>query len=97
MSTAIRDLTWRASTRCWQSAAPSRPHPSCWVPVEATGGLASLVRQGSGTGLPLTHDGLSILVKDKNVYALLCLSDRHHILEKRKDRLAPRSSYGGNP
>jgi branched-chain amino acid transport system ATP-binding protein len=58
-------------------------NPKLLVLDEATEGLAPLVRQEIWDRLAsLKRDGLSILVIDKNVDALLRLSDRHLILEK---------------
>jgi branched-chain amino acid transport system ATP-binding protein len=58
-------------------------NPRLLVLDEATEGLAPLLRQEIWQGLAaLKRDGLSILVIDKNVDALLRLCDRHHIVEK---------------
>jgi branched-chain amino acid transport system ATP-binding protein len=58
-------------------------NPKLLVLDEATEGLAPLIRQEIWDRLiSLKRDGLSILVIDKNVDALLRLSDRHLILEK---------------
>jgi branched-chain amino acid transport system ATP-binding protein len=58
-------------------------NPRLLVLDEATEGLAPLIRQEIWRGLEaLKRDGLSILVIDKNVDALLRLCDRHHIVEK---------------
>ena len=58
-------------------------NPRLLVLDEATEGLAPLIRQEIWQGLEaLKRDGLSILVIDKNVDALLRLCDRHHIVEK---------------
>ena len=58
-------------------------NPKLLVLDEATEGLAPLIRQEIWNGLAsLKRDGLSILVIDKNVDALLRLCDRHHIVEK---------------
>jgi branched-chain amino acid transport system ATP-binding protein len=58
-------------------------NPRLLVLDEATEGLAPLIRQEIWQGLAaLKRDGLSILVIDKNVDALLRLCDRHHIVEK---------------
>ena len=58
-------------------------NPKLLVLDEATEGLAPLIRQEIWDRLaPLKRDGLSILIIDKNVDALLRLSDRHLILEK---------------
>jgi len=58
-------------------------NPKLLLLDEATEGLAPLIRQEIWDRLSsLKRDGLSILVIDKNVDALLRLSDRHLILEK---------------
>jgi branched-chain amino acid transport system ATP-binding protein len=58
-------------------------NPKLLVLDEATEGLAPLIRREIWERLAtLKRDGLSILVIDKNVDALLRLSDRHLILEK---------------
>jgi len=58
-------------------------NPKLLILDEATEGLAPLIRQEIWDRLAsLKRDGLSILVIDKNVGALLRLSDRHLILEK---------------
>ena len=58
-------------------------NPRLLVLDEATEGLAPLIRQEIWERLAtLKRDGLSILIVDKNVEALLRLSDRHLILEK---------------
>jgi len=58
-------------------------NPRLLVLDEATEGLAPLIRQEIWQGLAaLKRDGLSVLVIDKNVDALLRLCDRHHIVEK---------------
>jgi len=58
-------------------------NPKLLVLDEATEGLAPLIRREIWDRLAaLKRDGLSILVIDKNVDALLRLSDRHLILEK---------------
>jgi branched-chain amino acid transport system ATP-binding protein len=58
-------------------------NPKLLVLDEATEGLAPLIRQEIWSGLAsLKRDGLSILVIDKTVDALLRLCDRHHIVEK---------------
>jgi branched-chain amino acid transport system ATP-binding protein len=58
-------------------------NPKLLILDEATEGLAPLIRQEIWDRLAsLKRDGLSILVIDKNVDALLRLSDRHLILEK---------------
>ena len=58
-------------------------NPKLLILDEATEGLAPLIRQEIWERLAtLKRDGLSILIVDKNVEALLRLSDRHLILEK---------------
>ena len=58
-------------------------NPKLLILDEATEGLAPLVRQEIWTVLErLTQDGLSILVIDKNVAALVKLAQRHYVLEK---------------
>jgi branched-chain amino acid transport system ATP-binding protein len=58
-------------------------NPKLLILDEATEGLAPLIRQEIWDRLAsLKRQGLSILVIDKNVDALLRLSDRHLILEK---------------
>jgi branched-chain amino acid transport system ATP-binding protein len=58
-------------------------NPKLLVLDEATEGLAPLIRQEIWDRLAsLKRDGLSILIIDKTVDALLRLSDRHLILEK---------------
>ena len=58
-------------------------NPKLLILDEATEGLAPLIRQEIWERLAaLKRDGLSILLIDKNIDALLRLSDRHLILEK---------------
>jgi branched-chain amino acid transport system ATP-binding protein len=58
-------------------------NPRLLILDEATEGLAPLIRQEIWERLAtLKREGLSILIIDKNVEALLRLSDRHLILEK---------------
>ena len=58
-------------------------NPKLLILDEATEGLAPLIRQEIWERLAaLKRDGLSILIIDKNVEALLRFSDRHLILEK---------------
>ena len=58
-------------------------NPKLLILDEATEGLAPLIRQEIwGKLAALKGEGLSILIIDKNVEALLRLSDRHLILEK---------------
>ena len=58
-------------------------NPSLLILDEATEGLAPLIRAEIWRVMVLLKDqGLSILVIDKNLDALLALADRHYILEK---------------
>ena len=58
-------------------------NPRLLILDEATEGLAPLIRQEIWDRLAvLKHEGLSILVIDKNVDDLVKLADRHVILEK---------------
>jgi branched-chain amino acid transport system ATP-binding protein len=58
-------------------------NPKLLVLDEASEGLAPLIGQEIWHGLArLKREGLSILVIDKNLDALLRLCDRHHIVEK---------------
>jgi branched-chain amino acid transport system ATP-binding protein len=58
-------------------------NPSLLILDEATEGLAPLVREEIWRVLEtLKRDGLSILVIDKNVQALMRLADRHVIIER---------------
>jgi branched-chain amino acid transport system ATP-binding protein len=58
-------------------------NPKLLLLDEATEGLAPLIRQEIWERLAaLKRDGLSILIIDKTIQALLRLSDRHVILEK---------------
>jgi branched-chain amino acid transport system ATP-binding protein len=58
-------------------------NPRLLILDEATEGLAPLIRQEIWDRLAaLKHEGLSILVIDKNVDALVKLADRHIIVEK---------------
>jgi len=58
-------------------------NPKLLVLDEATEGLAPLIRQEIWHGLAgLKRAGLSILVIDRTLAALLRLCDRHHIVEK---------------
>jgi branched-chain amino acid transport system ATP-binding protein len=58
-------------------------NPKLLILDEATEGLAPLIRQEIWERLAaLKREGLSILIIDKNVEALLRLSNRHLILEK---------------
>jgi branched-chain amino acid transport system ATP-binding protein len=58
-------------------------NPSLLVLDEATEGLAPLIRREIWQALTtLKERGLSILVIDKNVDALLAIADRHYLMEK---------------
>lgn len=58
-------------------------NPSLLILDEATEGLAPLVREEIWRGLEiLKQKGLSILVVDKNIDALLDIANTHYILEK---------------
>jgi branched-chain amino acid transport system ATP-binding protein len=58
-------------------------NPTLLILDEATEGLAPLIRAEIWRVLTLLKDqGLSILVIDKNLDALLALADRHYIMEK---------------
>lgn len=58
-------------------------NPSLLVLDEATEGLAPVVREEIWKALgELRAQGLSMIVVDKNIGALLTLADRHYILEK---------------
>ena len=58
-------------------------NPRLLILDEATEGLAPLIRQEIWERLAiLKREGLSILVIDKNVGALVALADRHAIIEK---------------
>src|SRR5215470_8921917 len=58
-------------------------NPKLLLLDEATEGLAPLIRQEIWDRLgALKRDGLSILIIDKTIEALLALADRHVILEK---------------
>jgi branched-chain amino acid transport system ATP-binding protein len=58
-------------------------NPRLLILDEATEGLAPLVREEIWRSIRrLKEDGMSILVIDKNVDALIELADRHYILEK---------------
>ena len=77
-----------ASSRCWPIGRALMTNPKLLILDEATEGLAPLIRQEIWDRLAsLKRQGLSILVIDKNVDALLRLSDRHLILEKGQDRV----------
>ncbi|MGB3425253.1 MAG: ABC transporter ATP-binding protein [Castellaniella sp.] len=58
-------------------------NPELLILDEATEGLSPLVRQEIWTALALLrHEGMAILVIDKNLAPLLRLADRHFIVEK---------------
>jgi len=58
-------------------------NPRLLVLDEATEGLAPLIRQEIWHALAeLKADGLSQIVIDKNIKALLGLADRHYVIEK---------------
>ncbi len=58
-------------------------NPTLLILDEATEGLAPLIRKEIWRGLEiLKNKGLSILIIDKNIEALLGLAQRHYIMEK---------------
>ncbi len=58
-------------------------NPSLLILDEATEGLAPLVREDIWRCLlALKAEGLSILLIDRNLDALIALADRHHVVEK---------------
>lgn len=58
-------------------------NPRLLILDEATEGLAPLIRQEIWRGLNiLKNKGLAILIIDKNIDALLKISDHHYIMEK---------------
>jgi branched-chain amino acid transport system ATP-binding protein len=60
-------------------------NPQLLVLDEATEGLAPIIRQEIWEALSrLKQEGLSQIVIDKNVRALLHFADRHFVLEKGK-------------
>lgn len=60
-------------------------NPRLLILDEATEGLAPLVRQEIWRGLNVLKDkGLAILIVDKNLGALMSISDHHYIMEKGK-------------
>ena len=60
-------------------------NPQLLILDEATEGLAPLIRHEIWACLErLKHEGLSILVVDKNIADLARLADRHYIIEKGK-------------
>ena len=60
-------------------------NPRLLILDEATEGLAPLVRQEIWRGLDiLKNKGLAILIVDKNLSALMAISERHYMMEKGK-------------
>jgi len=60
-------------------------NPKLLILDEATEGLAPLVREEIWRGLDiLKTKGLAILIIDKNIDALMAISERHYIMEKGK-------------
>lgn len=58
-------------------------NPRLLILDEATEGLAPLIRREIWRGLNiLKSKGLAILIVDKNIEALLAITDRHYIMEK---------------
>lgn len=58
-------------------------NPKLLILDEATEGLAPLIRKEIWRGLRILKDkGLSILIIDKNIEALLALAQRHYIMER---------------
>ena len=58
-------------------------HPTLLILDEATEGLSPLLRQEIWQALAtLRHEGLSILITDKNIKQLLTLCDHHVIVQK---------------
>ncbi len=58
-------------------------NPRLLILDEATEGLAPLIRKEIWRGLRILKDkGLAILIIDKNIDALMAISDRHYIMEK---------------
>lgn len=58
-------------------------NPQLLILDEATEGLAPLIRQEIWEGLDiLKNKGMSILIVDKNIKALMALAQRHYIMEK---------------
>lgn len=58
-------------------------NPKLLILDEATEGLAPLIRQEIWNSLAtLKNQGMSILIVDKNIKALMALSQRHYIMEK---------------
>jgi branched-chain amino acid transport system ATP-binding protein len=73
-------------------------NPRLLILDEATEGLAPLIRAEIWRALAeLKASGLSILIIDKNVAALVALADRHYILEKGRVAWSGNSAaLGGN-
>jgi branched-chain amino acid transport system ATP-binding protein len=73
-------------------------NPRLLILDEATEGLAPLIRAEIWRALAeLKASGLSILIIDKNVEALVALADRHYILEKGRVAWSGNSAaLGGN-
>ena len=60
-------------------------NPKLLILDEATEGLAPLIRKEIWRGLEILKDkGLSIIIIDKNIEALLALAQRHYIMERGK-------------
>jgi branched-chain amino acid transport system ATP-binding protein len=60
-------------------------NPKLLILDEATEGLAPLIREEIWRGLDiLKTKGLAILIIDKNIDALMAISERHYIMEKGK-------------
>ncbi|TAN27110.1 MAG: ABC transporter ATP-binding protein [Castellaniella sp.] len=58
-------------------------NPNLLVLDEATEGLAPIIRHQIWSDLrKLRDDGLSLIIVDKNIDALLALADRHYVIEK---------------
>jgi branched-chain amino acid transport system ATP-binding protein len=58
-------------------------NPSLLILDEATEGLAPLIRKEIWRGLKILKEkGLAILIIDKNIEALIAISERHYIMEK---------------
>lgn len=58
-------------------------NPALLILDEATEGLAPLIRKEIWRGLKILKEkGLAILVIDKNIEALIAISERHYIMEK---------------
>lgn len=58
-------------------------NPRLLILDEATEGLAPLIRKEIWRGLSILKDkGLAILIIDKNIEALMAISERHYIIER---------------